>query len=91
MLNALEHGCQNRPALHARLEIIVDDSARLLLILLANDGPGFNPLSRLPTSFLDDGHISLSLDLIRALTRSVCHSVDGRTIELTFNLPAPPA
>ncbi len=91
LLNALEHGCQNSPALHARLEILVDASARLLLVRLANDGPGFDPLSRPPTSLLDHDHISLGLDLIRALARSVNHSADGRTIEMTFNLPAPPA
>lgn len=90
VLNALEHGCQRSPSLYARLEILVDDPARLLLIRLANDGPGFDPLSRPTTTLSDDGHISLGLNLIRALTRSVCHSADGRTIELTFNLPAPP-
>jgi CheY-like chemotaxis protein/anti-sigma regulatory factor (Ser/Thr protein kinase) len=86
VLNALNHGCEGDPGKLVRFELLVDGSEAFLHTRVTDDGAGFNPECAKPPD--DPEHISLGLQVIRALTHAVRHSSDGRTIELTFCLPA---
>ena len=89
VLNALQHGCGNDPAKTTRLELVLDEAPTHLLARIADNGLVFDPTIKVKSA--DPDHISLGLCVIRSMTESIRHSPDGRTIEMTFQLPLIPA
>ena len=85
-LNALDHGCKNDAAKTARVEMLVNSNAAFLHARISDDGQGFDPSA--PTPPADPEHISLGIQVMRSLTHALGHSEDGRTLEMTFCLPA---
>lgn len=86
VLNALDHGCGNDRAKNVRVSILVAGDGATLRIRITDEGAGFDP-SRLRAND-DADHVSLGLQVIRALAHEVKHSEDGRAIELLFRIPA---
>ena len=103
VLNALNHGCLGNHELNASLLIEflpgpcpatsllrTTVASSLLRATVSDPGPGFSSAPDHVPNFEVDDHISLGLQVIRALATDTRFSRAGATIEMDFLFPAQP-
>ena len=95
VLNAMNHGCLGSPSLQVSLLVEFLPAARIVRVRVSDPGPGYPPKPAASPIDIDSPadmetaeHISMGLQVIRAMASEVRFSRSGATIEMDFLIPA---
>lgn len=86
MLNAFQHGTKNRPEVRCAMKILFWEKAKILTVIVSDEGDGYDPGHSCSGETNDEGHTSFGLILIRNHASTLTISPDGRQMEMSFNL-----